>query len=535
MNIKKQQKSYDLDIYRYRILILDFGSQYVRLIAKIIRELGVYCEIWNYNVSELQIRQFHPNGIVLSGSPESIINVSSPRVTDYVFCSGIPVLGICYGMQIMVVQLGGEVHTNDLQREFGYTQVNVLVDNFLVRDIYDFVSKKGVPILNVWMSHNDTVISVPQDFIIVADTNNCPVAIIANEQRNLYGLQFHPEVTHTKQGRRILERFVIDICHCRSLLDSNIIIEKIIFNIRKLVKNDRVILGLSGGVDSSVAALLLHRAIGKNLICLFIDNGLLRFNEDYKNVKAFCEDYNMNIIYLAKEERFFGSLIGIYDPEEKRKIIGKIFMEIFEEQMQSLANITWLAQGTICSDVVESAALDHSYVRIIKSHHNVAGLPGNRKFRLIEPIRNFFKDEVRKMGFSMGLPVNILYRHPFPGPGLAIRVIGEVKKEYCILLRKADLIFIEELRKSNLYLKISQAFVVFLSVRSVGIVGDNRKYGWVVALRAVNSVDFMTAKYTVLSNVFLTKVANRIINEISDISRVVYDISSKPPATIEWE
>ncbi|QOI10945.1 glutamine-hydrolyzing GMP synthase [Blochmannia endosymbiont of Colobopsis nipponica] len=526
----------NFNFYKGRILILDFGSQYVRLIAKIIRELGVYCEIWPWNVTELQIKNFHPSGIILSGGPETAMYVHSSRAPACVFCHNIPVLGICYGMQTMVVQLGGKVQTNNLQREFGSIKVNIIKnDNLLINNIFDLIDKKGNPILEVWMSHNDTVSVLPPDFIILAATTNCPTAIIVDEQRSLYGVQFHPEVTHTIQGRRILKRFVIDICQCKPTLKLNLVVEDILLNIRKLVGYDQVVLGWSGGVDSSVTALLLHRAIGEKLICLFVDNGLLRLDEEYEIIKMFCKDYNINIICLSEAERFFNALVGVLDPEEKRKIIGRVFIEIFKEQMQFLGNVKWLAQGTICSDVIESTQSNNIQISNIKSHHNVIGLPKDMTFGLIEPIKYFFKDEVRDIGLKIGLPDYVLYRHPFPGPGFGVRIIGEVKKEYCDLLRQADSIFIEELKKSNLYYKVSQAFAVFLSVRSVGIMGDNRQYGWVIALRAVNSIDFMTSQYTYLPNDFLTVVSNRIINEIKGISRVVYDISSKPPSTIEWE
>lgn len=522
------------DIHKHRILILDFGSQYTQLMARRVRELGVYCELWAWDVTKEQISKFNPSGIILSGGPESTTEVNSPIAPEYVFQAGMPVLGVCYGMQTMAVQLGGKVQGSP-QREFGYAQVEVLTDSLLVRDIQDDTDTHGTPLLDVWMSHGDTVTVIPADFITVASTQACPFAIMANEKKRFYGVQFHPEVTQTRQGQRLLERFVLNICQCEPLWIPSKIIEDAVTRIRKQVRNDWVILGLSGGVDSLVTAMLLHRAIGKHLICVFVDNGLLRLNEAQQVMKRFVDHYGLNIIHVPAEERFLAALAGIDDPEIKRKTIGRVFVEIFEEQALSLTGMKWLAQGTIYPDVIESAASATGKAHIIKSHHNVGGLPKEMQMRLVEPLKELFKDEVRKIGLELGLPYEILYRHPFPGPGLGVRVLGEVKKVYCDLLRLADAIFIEELHRADLYNKVSQAFTVFLPVRSVGVMGDSRKYDWVVSLRAVETIDFMTAHWANLPYEFLSRVSNRIINEIDGISRVVYDISGKPPATIEWE
>lgn len=522
------------NIHKQRILILDFGSQYTQLVARRVRELGVYCELWAWNATDSRIRKFNPSGIILSGGPESTTEHNSPRVSTYVFQAGVPVLGICYGMQTMAVQLGGKVQGSS-QREFGYAQVEVLTDNILVHDIQDHFGTQGNPLLDVWMSHGDKISAIPKNFITIASTENCPFAIIADEKRYFYGVQFHPEVTHTRQGKRILERFILEVCHCESLWTPAKIIEDAIAHIRQQVNTDHVILGVSGGIDSLVTAILLHRAIGKRLTCIFIDNGLLRLNEANQIIKMLDKHYGLHIMQVTAEERFLNALANIDEPEEKRKIIGRLFVEIFDEQASNLTNVKWLAQGTIYPDVIESNASAIGKAHTIKSHHNVGGLPKKMKMRLIEPLKKLFKDEVRKIGLELGLSYDILYRHPFPGPGLGVRILGEVKKEYCHLLRRADAIFIEELHKANLYNKVSQAFTVFLPVRSVGVMGDTRKYDWVVSLRAVETIDFMTAQWVQLPYEFLGKVSNRIINEIDGISRMLYDISSKPPATIEWE
>lgn len=522
------------DIHQYRILILDFGSQYTQLIARRIREIGVYCELWAWDVSEAQIREFNPNGIILSGGPESTTELNSPRAPEYVFQAGVPVLGICYGMQTMSIQLGGQVEVSG-EREFGYAQVSIQQSCELFRDIYDSLGADGKPQLDVWMSHGDKVTAIPADFKVIASTDSCPFAIMANEEKRFYGVQFHPEVTHTHQGVAILQRFVLDICRCEARWTAAAIVEDTVQRLKAQIGDDQVILALSGGVDSSVTALLLNRAIGKQLTCVFVDNGLLRLNEAQQVMAMFAGKFDLNIIHVAAEERFLSALAGIDESELKRKAIGRVFIEVFDEQAAKQTQVKWLAQGTIYPDVIESAASATGKAHVIKSHHNVGGLPAEMKLGLVEPLKELFKDEVRKVGLELGLPYDMLYRHPFPGPGLGVRVLGEVKKAYCDLLRQADAIFIEELHKADLYHKVSQAFTVFLPVRSVGVMGDGRKYDWVVSLRAVETIDFMTAHWAHLPYDFLGRVSNRIINEVAGISRVVYDISGKPPATIEWE
>ncbi|AEW44684.1 GMP synthase (glutamine-hydrolysing) [Serratia symbiotica str. 'Cinara cedri'] len=522
------------NIHQHRILILDFGSQYSQLIARRVREIGVYCELWSWNVNEAQIRTFNPNGIILSGGPDSTITDDSPRAPEYVFNAGLPVLGVCYGMQIMAIQLGGCVQTSK-GREFGYAQVEVINECALLRGMEDIISLPNKTLLDVWMSHGDIVTSIPANFTTIASTDSCPVAMMANEEKRFYGVQFHPEVTHTYQGKRILECFVLNICECKILWTTSTIIEYLIERIREQVGEDRVILGLSGGVDSSVTAMLLHRAIGTRLICVFVDNGLLRLNEANLVLEMFSTRFGLNIVHVSAEHRFLSGLAGIAEPETKRKIIGRLFVEIFNEEACRQAGVRWLAQGTIYPDIIESAASTTGKAHIIKSHHNVGGLPKGMRLRLLEPLKELFKDEVRKIGVELDLPYDMLYRHPFPGPGLGVRILGEVKKEYCDLLRSADAILIEELHNTNLYNKVSQAFTVFLPIRSVGVMGDSRKYDWVISLRAVETIDFMTAHWAHLPYDFLGRVSNRIINEVQGISRVVYDISGKPPATIEWE
>ena len=521
------------NIHDHRILILDFGSQYTQLIARRIREIGVYCELWGWDVSDEKIREFNPNGIILSGGPESVTLENAPKAPDYVFEAGVPVLGICYGMQTMSAQLGGAVHTSD-EREFGYAKVERLGDCKLFDNIEDEIHD-GKAFLDVWMSHGDKVSAIPSSFHAVAQTDNCPYAAMADEDRRFYGVQFHPEVTHTLQGGRMLERFVVDICGCEKLWTAGSIIDDAVARIKEQVGDDEVILGLSGGVDSSVTALLLQRAIGDKLTCVFVDNGLLRLNEAEQVMEMFGDHFGLNIVHIDGEQRFLDALKGEADPEAKRKIIGHVFVEIFDEESKKCANARWLGQGTIYPDVIESAAAGTGKAHVIKSHHNVGGLPEDMEMGLVEPLRELFKDEVRRVGLELGLPYDMLYRHPFPGPGLGVRVLGEVKKEYCDLLRRADAIFIEELHKAELYHKVSQAFVVFMPVRSVGVMGDGRKYDWVVSLRCVETIDFMTAKWSELPYSLLGQVSNRIINEIDGISRVVYDISGKPPSTIEWE
>jgi len=522
------------DIHDHRILILDFGSQYTQLIARRVREIGVYCELWAWDVTEEQIKGFNPTGIILAGGPESVIELDSPRAPEYVFNSGVPVLGVCYGMQTMAEQLGGGVEGSQ-HKEFGYASVEVINESALFKNIQDNISESGHALLDVWMSHGDKVSAIPDGFVTVAQTPSCKYAAMANEEKKLYGVQFHPEVTHTKQGLRILEHFVLEICQCEKLWTPASIIEDAIEKMKAQVGDDEVILGLSGGVDSSVVAMLLHRAIGDKLTCVFVDNGLLRLNEGQQVMDMFGDHFGLNIIKIDAEDRFLDRLKGENDPEKKRKIIGNVFVDVFEEESNKLDNAKWLAQGTIYPDVIESAASATGKAHVIKSHHNVGGLPDYMQLGLVEPLRELFKDEVRKIGLELGLPYDMLYRHPFPGPGLGVRVLGQVKKEYCDLLRRADAIFIEELHKHDLYNKVSQAFTVFLPVRSVGVMGDGRKYDWVVSLRAVETIDFMTAIWAPLPYEFLGLVSNRIINEIDGISRVVYDISGKPPATIEWE
>jgi GMP synthase (glutamine-hydrolysing) len=526
--------SLNKDIHQHKILILDFGSQYTQLIARRVREIGVYCELWAWDVTEEQIKEFAPNGIILAGGPESVTAENSPRAPEYVFNAGIPVLGICYGMQTMSQQLGGEVEISN-EREFGYAQVEVISESALLNNIEDSIAADGNALLDVWMSHGDKVSAIPADFKTVAKTETCPYAIMSNEEKRFYGVQFHPEVTHTKQGLRMLENFVCQICGCEKLWTSASIIEDAVAKIKEQVGDDEVVLGLSGGVDSSVVAMLIHRAIGDRLTCVFVDNGLLRLNEGQQVMDMFGDHFGLNIVHVNAEQRFLDRLQGEDDPEKKRKIIGNVFVEVFDEEASKLENAKWLAQGTIYPDVIESAASKTGKAHVIKSHHNVGGLPEDMELGLVEPLRELFKDEVRKIGLELGLPYDMLYRHPFPGPGLGVRILGEVKKEYADLLRRADAIFIEELRAADLYDKVSQAFTVFLPVRSVGVMGDGRKYDWVVSLRAVETIDFMTAHWAHLPYEFLGRVSNRIINEVDGISRVVYDISGKPPATIEWE
>ncbi len=522
------------DLHSHKILILDFGSQYTQLIARRVREIGVYSELHPFDMSDEAIREFAPDGVILSGSPESVTELTTPRVSQLIFELGVPVLGICYGMQTMTAQLGGEVSTSD-HREFGYARVTVQGHSKLLTKIEDHINSTGGSELDVWMSHGDRVEKIPEGFTTICSTENAPFAGMADEKRQFYGLQFHPEVTHTKQGGRILERFVIEICGCQALWNSGNIVANAIEEIKQKVGTDQVILGLSGGVDSSVTAMLLHQAIGKQLTCVFVDNGLLRLNEADQVMAMFAEHLGLKVIRVDAESRFLEALKGASDPEVKRKIIGKIFVDIFQEESQKLTNAKWLAQGTIYPDVIESAGAKSGKAHVIKSHHNVGGLPKDMDLKLVEPLTELFKDEVRKIGLELGLAYDLLYRHPFPGPGLGVRILGEVKKEYADLLRRADDIFIKELINAELYHKVSQAFTVFLPVRSVGVMGDARKYDWVVSLRAVETIDFMTAHWAHLPYDFLGKVSNRIINEIDGISRVVYDISGKPPATIEWE
>ncbi|WP_027350655.1 glutamine-hydrolyzing GMP synthase [Halotalea alkalilenta] len=522
------------DIHAHKILILDFGSQYTQLIARRVREIGVYCEIHAFDMSESEIRAFDPNGIILSGGPESVSELGSPRAPECVFELGLPVFGICYGLQTMAEQLGGRTIGSNV-REFGYAQIRVDVEDRLLKGIKDHLSDDGKPLLDVWMSHGDKVGEAPAQFTVTASTPSCPIAAMAWEEKNFYGVQFHPEVTHSLQGQRILERFVLEICGCERHWTPAKIIEDQIARVREQVGDRKVLLGLSGGVDSSVVAALLHQAIGDQLTCVFVDNGLLRKNEGDQVMETFAAHMGVKVIRVDAEDLFLDKLAGVNDPEAKRKIIGNTFIDVFDSEAEKLTDVDFLAQGTIYPDVVESAATKTGKAHVIKSHHNVGGLPETMKMQLVEPLRELFKDEVRKIGLELGLPHDMVYRHPFPGPGLGVRILGEVKKEYADILREADAIFIEELRKSGWYDKTSQAFVVFLPVKSVGVVGDGRRYEWVVSLRAVETIDFMTARWAHLPYELLEKVSNRIINEIEGISRVAYDVSSKPPATIEWE
>jgi GMP synthase (glutamine-hydrolysing) len=521
-------------IHDDKILILDFGSQYTQLIARRIRELGVYCEIYSCSASEADIIQFQAKGIVLSGGPETVTADDTPRAPQVVFTLGVPVLGICYGMQTMTEQLGGKVESSS-HREFGYAQVRAHNHSKLLLGIEDHLSVEGFGLLDVWMSHGDRVVELPEGFVRIASSEGAPIAGIAHEAHGFYALQFHPEVTHTKQGKRILSRFVLEICNCSAQWTTNNIIEDSIITIREKVGEEHVILGLSGGVDSSVVAALLHRAIGKQLTCVFVDTGLLRLYEGDQVMAIFAEHLGVNVIRVNAAERYYQALAGVTDPEAKRKIIGRLFVEIFDEESAKLSNAQWLAQGTIYPDVIESAGAKSGKAHLIKSHHNVGGLPENMRLKLLEPLRELFKDEVRALGLELGLPSEMIMRHPFPGPGLGVRILGEVKADYAELLRLADAIFIEELYRHDLYDKVSQAFAVFLPVKSVGVMGDGRRYDYVIALRAVETIDFMTARWAHLPYEFLDLVSRRIINEVTGISRVVYDISGKPPATIEWE
>ncbi len=521
-------------MHEENILVLDFGSQYTQLIARRVREAGVFSEIHPYDMDEDLLRKLSPKGIILSGGPETVIEGSTPRVPQAVFELGVPLLGICYGMQAMASQLGGKVEAAS-RHEYGYAKVRARGHSRLLKDIEDHASPEGYGLLDVWMSHGDRVTDLPEGFTVIAETDNAPMAGMADELRNYYGLQFHPEVTHTRQGDRIVNRFVHEICGCSSLWDPSSIIEESIAHVREEVGDDEVLLGLSGGVDSSVVAALLHRAIGDQLTCVFVDNGLLRLNEGDQVMETFARHMGIKVIRVDSEERFLNALSGEADPEIKRKIIGHNFIEVFEEEAGKLENARWLAQGTIYPDVIESAGAKTGKAKVIKSHHNVGGLPDHMNLKLLEPLRELFKDEVRRIGVELGLPADMVYRHPFPGPGLGVRILGAVKQEYADLLRLADDIFISELRKWNLYDKTSQAFAVFLPVKSVGVVGDNRRYEYVVALRAVETVDFMTARWAQLPYDFLDHVSRRIINDVEGISRVTYDISGKPPATIEWE
>ncbi len=522
------------NIHDHRILVLDFGSQYTQLIGRRIRELGVYCEILPYDIDADDIRDFKPKGIILSGGPESVTDENSPTAPSIVFELNVPVLGICYGMQTMASQLGGKVESSS-HREFGYAQVRARGHSNLLRDIEDHTTEEGYGMLDVWMSHGDKVTELPAGFIRIASTESAPIAGIGDESRHFYGIQFHPEVTHTHQGGRILQRFIHEICQCETLWTTENIAEECIRQLKEQLGGDQVLLALSGGVDSSVVAALLHKAIGDKLTCIFVDNGLLRLNEGDQVMATFKKHMGIHVIRVNAEGRFLNALKGQTDPEKKRKIIGNLFIKIFEEESEKLDGIKWLAQGTIYPDVIESAGSKTNKAHVIKTHHNVGGLPDTMKLKLVEPLRELFKDEVRKLGVELGLPYDMVYRHPFPGPGLGVRILGEVKKEFADLLRLSDAIFLEELHNHDLYNSTSQAFAVFLPIKSVGVMGDGRRYDYVIALRAVETIDFMTARWAHLPYDMLDIVSRRIINEIDGISRVTYDISGKPPATIEWE
>ena len=522
------------DIHSDRVLILDFGSQYTQLIARRVREANVYCEIHPFDMDADALRAFKPRAVILSGGPESVTLARDFRAPPEIFAMGVPVLGICYGMQAMAEQLGGRVEAT-VKREFGHARVRARGHSRLLEGIQDETNAQGHGLLNVWMSHGDQVVELPRGFKVIASTDNAPLAAMADEERRFYGLQFHPEVTHTTRGQAILSRFLHDIAGCGSLWTMANIIDESLRTVRGQVGGDKVLLALSGGVDSSVVAALLHRAIGDQLTCVFVDNGLLRLGEADQVMETFASHMGIHVIRVNAELRFLTALDGVADPEEKRKIIGREFIKVFEEEGEKLRDVKWLAQGTIYPDVIESAGSKTGKAHVIKSHHNVGGLPEEMQLQLIEPLRELFKDEVRRLGVELGLPPHMVYRHPFPGPGLGVRILGQVHKEYADMLRLADAIFIEELRNNDLYDKVSQAFAVFLPVRSVGVKGDARAYEHVIALRAVETVDFMTASWARLPHEFLEKVSRRILNEVGGISRVTYDISSKPPATIEWE
>ncbi len=517
-----------------RLLIIDFGSQYTQLIARRVREAGVYCEVRPFDLPAESVELFEPRGVILSGGPETVTELSTPRIPDHVLDAGVPVLGICYGMHALAAQLGGAVEPSS-KREFGGAEIDIAengADGLLGR----FGIDGRLP---VWMSHGDKVVSLPPGFEVSASTPNAPIAAMADPHRRLYGVQFHPEVTHTRNGAEILGHFARDICGCGAMWTAEQIIERAVREARAAVGDERVVLGLSGGVDSSVAAALLDRAIGDQLTCVFVDNGLLRLNEREEVEATFSRGMSnaldLDLVTVDAADTFLEALRGMDDPEAKRKQIGATFIDVFQREAEKLDGVRWLGQGTIYPDVIESAASKYGKAHVIKSHHNVGGLPDRMHLKLVEPLRDLFKDEVRKVGLALGLPRELVFRHPFPGPGLAVRVVGEVRREYLEVLRRADAIFIEELRRADYYDRVHQAFAVYLPVNSVGVVGDARRYAHVIALRAVETTDFMTARWAHLPYDLLGTVSNRIMNEIKDVSRVVYDVSSKPPATIEWE
>ena len=516
-----------------RVLVVDFGSQYTQLIARRVREQGVYCEIAPFDIDETTLREFAPKAIILSGGPETVTGDATPRINEAFFAVRVPMLGICYGMQAIAAQLGGQV-AGGHHSEFGHAKVRVQGDCALLRGLG--------PSLNVWMSHGDRVTALPPGFAVAASSANAPIAAMANAERGLYGVQFHPEVTHTQRGGELLRRFVCEVAGCAREWTAASIIERAVADIREQVGDGKVILGLSGGVDSSVAAALISRAIGHRLTCVFVDNGLLRKHEaeDVRNAFGGTASPGANVIpanlvVVDAAAEFLRALRGVADPEEKRKAVGKTFIDVFEREAGRLPDVEWLGQGTIYPDVIESAASKFGKAHVIKSHHNVGGLPERMHLKLVEPLRDLFKDEVRVVGLALGLPEELVHRHPFPGPGLAVRVLGEVRDEYLRTLREADAIYRDELFKTGHYYRVSQAFAVFLPVKSVGVVGDARRYAHVIALRAVNTEDYMTARWAELPHDLLAAVSNRIINELPEVSRVVYDITGKPPGTIEWE
>ncbi|MDC1487298.1 glutamine-hydrolyzing GMP synthase [Gammaproteobacteria bacterium] len=511
------------------ILVIDFGSQYTQLIARRVRELDVFSEILPWDISPERIKALNPAGIILSGGPESVTALNTPRVPEIVFDLGVPILGICYGMQTLAEQFGGQV-TSSKAKEFGHAEIVIEETSVL----FEGLSLGST--IDVWMSHGDHVSTLPDKFELVASTRSAPIAAMQHFEKPIFALQFHPEVTHTKQGNAVLKNFVFKVCKCSASWKMEDLIEQRVIDIKERVGDQKVLLGLSGGVDSSVTAMLLDRAIGKNLICVFVDNGLLRKNEAKDVENLFKEKMNLNLLVVDAKKIFYRHLKGVSDPEQKRKVIGRTFIDIFDNEASKLKDeINFLAQGTIYPDVIESSGSESKEARVIKSHHNVGGLPEDMKMELVEPLRDLFKDEVRKMGVELGLPLEMLNRHPFPGPGLGVRILGEISKEKITTLQNADAIFIEELIKANLYDQVSQAFCAYLPVKTVGVVGDERRYADVIAIRAVETVDFMTATWAKLPYDFLAHVSNRIVNELEDVSRVVYDISSKPPATIEWE
>ncbi|MEQ6291711.1 glutamine-hydrolyzing GMP synthase [Vogesella sp. GCM10023246] len=523
-----------------KILILDFGSQVSQLIARRVREAHVYCELHPFDMPIDEIRAFNPKAIILSGGPNSVYE-SDYQADPQVFALGVPVLGICYGMQFMAQSLGGKVEAGD-KREFGYAEIQARHHSKILEGLQDRIDDAGNGFLDVWMSHGDKVTALPAGFKVIAETPSCPIAAMADEDRGFYAVQFHPEVTHTKRGTEMLHRFVLHVAGAKPSWTMPNYIEEAVQKIRDQVGDEEVILGLSGGVDSSVAAALIHRAIGDQLTCVFVDHGLLRLNEGKMVMEMFAQNLGVKVIQVDASAQFMGKLAGESDPEKKRKIIGAEFVEVFQRESGKLTNAKWLAQGTIYPDVIESAGAKTGKAHAIKSHHNVGGLPDDMNLKLLEPLRDLFKDEVRQLGVALGLPHDMVYRHPFPGPGLGVRILGEVKMEYAELLRRADAIFIEELRNTvdektgkNWYELTSQAFAVFLPVKSVGVMGDGRTYDYVVALRAVVTSDFMTAHWAELPYSLLGHASNRIINEVRGINRVVYDVSGKPPATIEWE